>query len=795
MIKVILILLIIATEVRRHILFSNYGTYVWIFMTILCSVLVAFCLVHKKGVDKEKERDESLSNGLRESLSNGLREILSNGLREILSNGRRESLSNGRRESLSNRTGERSIAGKRTCQQKGNLSFWNSLLTIGGYHHREKSPMFLNKTENNLFISLYEKGVLGRWHLFLHTYVMNLFSAFFFPFFSILLIEKYDILSNDMAKLSLVLVNEFILCSIFLRYVQVNLWVYLLFHWFLFLITLGSMEIRESMPICFLCFMINFGLYHTFSISVFQLTNGVFSFLEGITVSILGTLLLDGCIYGLFYMKLNENIVPNVVFTFFSKVAVSFALYATCCIYFIHRRNINKEKIIMSTLMFFSYNLFNLGSRQHDVLRDAETSALGILTHLIWNQKNYVLILLWLAVTTLYIFYIIKLLKKNENLSYLRKHYHFLLYLNVQLSFFSNMVNKNIQLLIITLSFGFLLLLLLEVIRKSVEALTPDPNPFNSFFTGFIDERDKKGLIVTHIYLLAGAYIPILTDVMLNKKNFIRRGNQSVYSFREVDLVLCSSGLSAICIGDSFAAIGGLLFPNPKMKNTNNKSYAGFLFFFCSTFLSLWLERYLFQKGEHLTGLTSIFMTAIFGALFEAYLYDIDNLILPIFTFCVPSDIAILEHKYAKKNEKRRINLLKRIFIHFSFFKIGNNCNKLNSYDVIKVLSNVYADEPNENKNLNSVNILNILNTRQRDIEKQVKCKMYSFIGCLLLPLYSLNKFRYYDAKSKIIIVPFFSIAGIYLGSFVGNLATGRFSDYKRSKFLGTLPANVFLKE
>ncbi|CRG93353.1 conserved Plasmodium protein, unknown function [Plasmodium gallinaceum] len=160
-----------------------------------------------------------------------------------------------------------------------------------------------------------------------------------------------------------------------------------------------------------------------------------------------------------------------------------------------------------------------------------------------------------------------------------------------------------------------------------------------------------------------------------------------------------------------------------------------------------------------------------------------------------PSDITILEYKYSKNNKKRKINFLKKLFIHCSFFTIGNNCNKLNNHDVIKILSNIYSDNGLDNKNMNTINILNILNTRQKDVEKQVKCKMCSLMGFLLLPLYSFKHFRYYDAKSKIIILPFFSIAGIYLGSFFGNLITGRFSDYKRSKFLGTLPANVFLKE
>ncbi|SBT75276.1 conserved Plasmodium protein, unknown function [Plasmodium ovale] len=161
-----------------------------------------------------------------------------------------------------------------------------------------------------------------------------------------------------------------------------------------------------------------------------------------------------------------------------------------------------------------------------------------------------------------------------------------------------------------------------------------------------------------------------------------------------------------------------------------------------------------------------------------------------------PSDITILEYKYSRNNERRKINFLKRLFIHCSFFTIGNNCNKLNSNDVIQVLSNVYSgDVSDSSSNANTISILNILNTRQNDIENQVRCKLFSFIGLLFLPMYGMRKFRYYDTKSKMIIFPFFSIAGMYLGSFVGNLVTGRFGDYKRTKFLGTLPANTFLKE
>lgn len=62
-----------------------------------------------------------------------------------------------------------------------------------------------------------------------------------------------------------------------------------------------------------------------------------------------------------------------------------------------------------------------------------------------------------------------------------------------------------------------------------------------------------------------------------------------------------------------------------------------------------------------------------------------------VFLLQVPSDITILEHTYSKNNKKKNIFFLKKLFIRCSFFTIGNKCNKLNSSDVIKVLSNVYS--------------------------------------------------------------------------------------------------------
>ncbi|SBO25536.1 phosphatidate cytidylyltransferase, putative [Plasmodium knowlesi strain H] len=657
MIRGILISLILITVVRREILYTNYCTYLWVFLTLLYSVVVVLLMAHWKKESKAKckiKKGGFFSPGMEDE----------------------------------------------TSPHRGGNLLSSHTLTIGAYHHREKMPPgLLKKKVDPIFLRLYEKGVISTWKLFLQIYGDNFFPLFFFPFLSTLLVFKFDILNFGAAKLSLVLVNEFLLGSVFLRYVRVNACSYLLFHALLFMATLGAMRIQESFATCFLCFSLNFVFYHMIAIGAFRLTDGVFSFLEGATVSVAGTLLLDAYAYGLFHAHLDGGVVPSVLSVFLSGVALSLTVYAACCVYLLQQAKSQKGKLIIASVMFLLYNILNLGARRYDFVSESETSAMQNLVDLLYHQQNYLLFFGWLIITLLYIFYIAKMVKRNGNLSYLRKHYHFLLFVNAQLSFLLGKV----ELLVVILSFAFLLLLFLEVARKIGQALSPDRNMLHKFMTSFIDDRDRRGLVVTHIYLLAGVYIPIVADVLLNSRNYLRKGTRSVFIFRDADLILHSSGLNAICIGDSFAAIGGLLFPIPKIKNTNNKSYAGFLFFFCSTFLSLLLESYFVQVGkerelqgesathsgrsflqvhtpagkytrcvrwEHvpcaeerifvmerlsnplpftassirrfttpqktpLASLTAISMVSLFGALFEAYLHDIDNLILPIFTFCV----------------------------------------------------------------------------------------------------------------------------------------------------------------
>ncbi|VEV54598.1 phosphatidate cytidylyltransferase, putative [Plasmodium vinckei vinckei] len=378
--------------------------------------------------------------------------------------------------------------------------------------------------------------------------------------------------------------------------------------------------------------MVVFTFYHILLIAIFRLANRVFSFMNGILISSIGTFFLTASLYSLTYDYLNVKVFPGLIFLVLSKLILSIALYGGYCAYFIQNgkdKKQNKTKIIIATFLFFSYNIYNFFLKEHNTGNINDIKFLDYAMNLIRRNNNLILIGVWFFITLLYLIFINFLTKKQENLIYIRKHYHFLLFVNTNLAFWAGKV----ELLTIVLSFILPLFILIEILRKNYENAFNSNNWLNLFFTRFIDDRDRHGLILTHIYLLAGAYLPIVADVVLSNTNYNYNKKEIIYLFRETNLILYCSGLYSICIGDSFAAIGGRLYSTPKITNTNNKSYLGCFFFFCTTFLSLVFFSYL-QK-TNFTNIKECFIISLFGAIFEAYLNDIDNLLLPIFSFCV----------------------------------------------------------------------------------------------------------------------------------------------------------------
>ncbi|VTZ71690.1 phosphatidate cytidylyltransferase, putative [Plasmodium yoelii] len=515
--------------------------------------------------------------------------------------------------------------------------FISCSLTIGECYKGEAlsslSKIIKNK-KNDKFYNFPKKTELLFYFLklFLCTYVENFFSFFFLPFLSTLMFLKYDIFRYEIAKLSLIFVNTFAISSVCLKYVKINILSYFLCHISLFAVTLAIIKVQENVFICFLVFMVIFAFYHILLIATFCLANKAFSFMNGVLISTIGTIFLAVSLYSLTYDYLNIKLFAGPFFLVLSKLILSIGLYGGYCAYFIQNgdeKKMNKRKIIMSTFLFFFYNIYNFFFKEYNTGNIDGGNFVYYTMRLIKMNNNFILIISWFLITILYLIFINILTKKGTNLICVRKHYHFLLFLNTNLAFWAGKV----ELLTIVLSFILPLFILIEILRKNYENAFDSNNWLNLFFTRFIDDRDRHGLILTHIYLLAGAYLPIAADVIFSNTHYIYDKKEIRYLFRETNLFLYCSGLYSICIGDSFAAIGGRLYLTPKITNTNNKSYLGFFFFFCTTFVSLLFFSYL-QKPDF-TNVKECFIISLFGAIFEAYLNDIDNLLLPIFSFCV----------------------------------------------------------------------------------------------------------------------------------------------------------------
>ncbi|CAX51192.2 phosphatidate cytidylyltransferase [Plasmodium falciparum NF54] len=590
MINILVILIITITQVKKKIFLCSCFTYIWILLTVLCNILIVSYMYHEKNKKKTKK--------------------------------------------------EKNIEKEEKKYKNKNIyTILHPFIKIGKYYENEKETIMFDKNKRNFF-SLYQNNKISIVKLFGYIYINNIIPYLFVPFFSTILIHNYDILEYDVSKLSVVFINIFSLSSVLLRYIKIHFLRYIICMLFFFLFAINLFHISEKVVhIFFLSFVLNFAFYHILFISVFQFTNKVFSFLEGLTVCIICSVLLNCSFYCLYFRNLHKQIIPHVLMIFISKLFLSLFIYGGICCFCCLSNDIEKKEkkekkyiyiIFISSILFFLYNLYNLFSYQYDSINKDAINTLYVLINILISKKNYLLIFAWIIITISYLIYINSLIKKKKKLPYVRKHYHFLLFTNVYLAFITNKVDV----LIIFLSFCFFLFIFVELIRKICEHFLPSCKVIKRFISRFIDERDNKGLVVTHIYLLTGVYIPILIDIIFNKSNYINRKNQSIYNFSKANFTLYTSALNTICIGDSMAAIGGMLYPWPKIKNTNNKSCAGSLFFFISTFISLLVFNYPFEPN-FLVHINIFFIISIFGALFEAYIHDIDNLVLPIFTFCI----------------------------------------------------------------------------------------------------------------------------------------------------------------
>merc|ERR1719388_809352 len=82
---------------------------------------------------------------------------------------------------------------------------------------------------------------------------------------------------------------------------------------------------------------------------------------------------------------------------------------------------------------------------------------------------------------------------------------------------------------------------------------------------------------------------------------------------------------------------------------------------------------------------------------------------------------------------------------------------------------------------------------RQEAIRKSVVATNYMYAtagGMAGLVTWS---FRRYNYQSRLVALPFIFYGGTFIGRMIGDICTGRNAEYARDRFLGQLPAKVYL--
>eukprot|EP00922_Rhytidocystis_sp_ex-Travisia-forbesii_P025191 GHVS01036989.1.p1 GENE.GHVS01036989.1~~GHVS01036989.1.p1 ORF type:complete len:159 (+),score=1.57 GHVS01036989.1:76-552(+) len=150
----------------------------------------------------------------------------------------------------------------------------------------------------------------------------------------------------------------------------------------------------------------------------------------------------------------------------------------------------------------------------------------------------------------------------------------------------------------------------------------------------------------------------------------------------------------------------------------------------------------------------------------------------------VPSDIALLEKKFSIG--PRKLSLFERTGLLTMAPMYHFNYTKNDKDDMRAILSKKY-DGSSQSA------VADILRRRQESVSKKVRSHNGLWIGTSLATGMVWSSLRHYDYKAKLIVLPFVAYGGAWIGRVAANGITGRWSEYKRNRELGQLPAKVFI--
>jgi len=151
----------------------------------------------------------------------------------------------------------------------------------------------------------------------------------------------------------------------------------------------------------------------------------------------------------------------------------------------------------------------------------------------------------------------------------------------------------------------------------------------------------------------------------------------------------------------------------------------------------------------------------------------------------VPSDITILEEK--KKIGNRKLTWLESFgLMGMAPFMLHLHYSKLDKSDKRAILSRKFdADDKSEESA--------ICKKRQAAISREVMSTIFMWDTAFLMSGLTWWSFRRYNYQSRLVALPFIFYGGTFVGRVIGDVVTGRNSEYGRDRFLASLPAKVYL--
>lgn len=155
----------------------------------------------------------------------------------------------------------------------------------------------------------------------------------------------------------------------------------------------------------------------------------------------------------------------------------------------------------------------------------------------------------------------------------------------------------------------------------------------------------------------------------------------------------------------------------------------------------------------------------------------------------VPSDIALVEQKLTVG--ERPLTFFERTGLCLTpGFIFRKSYSKLSRDEMRQILTRRLGLV---NNIPNAPSVLDILQTRQQGIHKKVISTNYKVGGAFGSTGLGAYLLRYYDYKTKLIVLPFLFYGGSWVGRWTGDLVTGRWSSNGRERYLASLPAHSWL--